>query len=89
MTRIRLVLKPKPPPPPLPPFECAICEQIIERDPYSPDHEAPPICWPCGWLGQNRLQTHQLPVSMWGPFRAAYALLATLDKEIARARRTQ
>lgn len=86
--RIRIEIKLKPPPPPLAPFECAICEHMVERDPYSPDHQAPPVCWACQWLGQTRLQTHQLPYEMWNGFRTAYALLRAIDKEIERARRT-
>lgn len=85
--RLRLVIKRKPPPPALPPFECAICEQMIERDAYSPDFQAPPICNSCKWQGQA-VRLNQLPFSMWGQFRTAYALLSALDKEIARARRT-
>lgn len=85
--RLRIVIKRKPPPPALPPFDCAICEQQIERDPYSPNFQAPPVCYACSWSGQNRLQTHQLPFSVWSQFRTAYALLSAMDKEIARARR--
>lgn len=86
--RIRLKITRKPPPPALDPFECAICQEMVERDPYSPDFQAPPVCWRCSWAGQNRLQTHQLPFSLWNGFRAAYALLRAMDKEIERARRT-
>lgn len=86
--RIKITITRKPPPPALPPFECLLCLQMIERDPYSPDFNAPPVCWGCQWRGQNRLQTKQLPYEMWDGFRTAYALLAEIDKEIARARRT-
>ncbi|MFT3967615.1 MAG: hypothetical protein QM690_17205 [Sphingobium sp.] len=84
--RIKLVIKRKPLPPPVDPFECVVCQQMIERDPFSPDHEKPPICWPCCWLGQGRLRTRQLPYTLLTPFRAAHALLIALDKEIANAR---
>jgi len=86
--RIKLVIKRKPPPPHLPSFVCVLCEQEIERDPYHPDHQTPPICYPCEWRGQGRLQTRQLPFRHWTNFRRAYVLLAALDKEIARARHT-
>jgi len=85
--RIKITITRKPPPPALAPFECAICQEMVERDPYSPDFQAPPVCQRCSWTGQNRLQIHQLPFSMWGGFRAAYALLRAMDKEIERARR--
>lgn len=84
--RIKIKIARKPAPPALDPFECVGCRQLIERDPYSPDFNAPPICWACTWRGQNRLQTRQLPYSMWAPFRTAYVLLALIDKEIADAR---
>jgi hypothetical protein len=87
--RLKFTIKRRPPPPALPPFECVVCEEQIERDPFSPDFQAPPICWSCCWAhGHNRMQTHQLPFEMWSGFRAAYALLKAMDKEIARARRT-
>jgi hypothetical protein len=86
MTKIRVEVRRKPAPPALDPFECLACRQLIDRDPYTPDFNAPPICWACTWRGQPRLQTKQLPFSMWQPFRTAYALLQLLDQEIAHAR---
>lgn len=88
-TKIKFEIKRKPPPPALEPFECLGCRKMIERDPRSPDFQAPPICLNCTWVGQGRLQTRQLPYSMWAPFRTAYALLYLLDKEMVYARHRQ
>lgn len=84
--RITFVLTRKPAPPALEPFECLLCRQMIERDPYTPDFNAPPVCWGCQWRGQNRLQTRQLPHELWASFRVAYALLSEIDRETSRAR---
>jgi hypothetical protein len=84
--KIKLEIKRKPPPPPLEPFVCVVCEREVERDPYYPDHQTPPVCHYCEWRGQGRLQTRQLPFRHWTNFRRAYVLLAALDKEITRAR---
>ncbi|UZW54014.1 hypothetical protein NUH86_10755 [Sphingobium sp. JS3065] len=42
--RIKIAIRRKPPLTALEPFECAICQEQIERDPYSPDFQAPPVC---------------------------------------------
>ncbi len=84
--RPRIVIMPRPAPPPLAPFTCVICEAEVERDPYQPDWQRPPICVHCTWRASNRLQSRQLPYEYWAVFRRAYALFAAIDQEIARAR---
>lgn len=79
-------IKRKPPPPPLEPFECLACREMIERDPFSPDFNAPPVCWRCQWSEDGRTQLASLPFGAWGYFRTAQVLLNCIKKESAHAR---
>lgn len=84
--RIKLVITRKPPPPPLDPFECLSCRQMIERDPYSPDFQAPPVCWKCAWSSGGRTQLASLPFSAWGQFRTAQILINLIKQEARHVR---
>lgn len=84
--RLKIEITRKPPPPSLDPFECLACREMVERDPYSPDHNAPPVCWRCSWSAGGRTQLASLPFSAWGQFRTAQVLLNLISKEIADAR---
>lgn len=84
--KIKVIVEHRPPPSPLDPFLCVACEGEVERDPYHPEWESPPICNHCNWLLSNRLRTGQLPFEYWAEFRRAYSVLAALEKEIKCAR---
>lgn len=86
--KMKLVIKRKPPPPPLPPFTCVACEEEIERDPFNPDWNAPPVCWRCTWRTSGRMESRQIPYSLHLHFKRFYAVTKAMDKEIERARTT-
>jgi len=86
--RIKIQIKRKPAPPPLDPFECLSCREMIERDPYTPDFNAPPVCWHCAWSQAGRTQLAHVPFSDWGRFRTAQILLNLIEREITYARHT-
>lgn len=85
--RIKIVVKRKPPPPPLPSFECVICQKAIERDPYNPEWQRPPICFGCSMNAPTRPQLAGASVAQWGDFYRAHALLSAIKQEIDHARR--
>lgn len=85
MMRIKLEITRKPPPPPLDPFECVVCQEMIERDPHTPEHQEPPVCFRCAI--SVRTQLGGAPHEMWKPLHRAAAILAAMKKEIACARR--
>jgi hypothetical protein len=86
MDRIKLVIERKPPPPALDPFECLACRKMIERDPYTPDFQAPPVCWACVWAEGGRTQLGDVPFSAWTQFRTVRVIINLIDREAARAR---
>ncbi|QUT07946.1 hypothetical protein KFK14_11460 [Sphingobium phenoxybenzoativorans] len=85
--RIKIEITRKPPPPPLDPFECLACRQMIERDPYTPEFQEPPICWQCAHAIGGRTQLAHLPYEAWGQFRKAQALLNLIKMEVAHVRK--
>lgn len=83
----KLIIKRKPPPPPLPSFKCVICENEIERDPYRPDLEEPPVCFRCSMRTTTRPQLAGVGVEQLAQFYRAHSLLCAIKEEISRARR--
>lgn len=82
----KLVIARKPPPPALDPFECVICEQMIDRDPYRPEIEESPVCFQCS-IRAPRTQLSGVSVSDWKYFMRASAIFTALKKETSHARR--
>ena len=86
MARIKLIVERKPPPPRLEPFDCVICMETIERDPYQPEWLRPPICNHCAWHRSGRLRTRHIPFQHWNDFARLSALVATLEAEAKNVR---
>lgn len=87
MVKIKLVITREPTPPPIPSFVCVVCEAEIERDPYNPDWQKPPICMRCAYSGPRPRLAH-VPHEHWGDFFRATALIHAIKKEASNVRRT-
>jgi hypothetical protein len=85
-TKIKFEIKRKPPPPALEPFECLVCREMIERDPYRPDLEQFPVCYRCTMRTPTMPQLAGVTIEYWSTFYRAHALLCALKQEIDYAR---
>lgn len=88
MDRIKLEITRKPPPPALPSFDCILCGNEIDRDPYNPEWQRPPVCFHCSFNTPSRPQMAGVGVAEWADFRRAHALICAIEQEIKRARST-
>jgi hypothetical protein len=84
--KIKIKIERKPPPPPLPSFVCAVCENHIERDPYHPEFEKPPICFECAMHVPTRPQLAHVGVERWNEFYRVHALICAINQEVKRAK---
>ena len=89
--RPRIIITRKPTPPTPDPFDCLLCHKTVQRDPWNPDFERPPLCFRCSMDVPTRPQLPYLShrsVESWGDFYRAHALLCAIDQEIRNVRRT-
>lgn len=86
-SQVKLRITPKPAPPALPSFECVICQNEIERNPYRPDLEEPPVCFRCSIKVPTRPQIAGVSVEHLAIFYKAHAILCAIKSEIEHARR--
>ncbi len=84
--RFKIEITRKPPPPPLPSFVCVVCEDEIERDPYNPEFQRPPLCHKCTFNTPSRPQLAHAHVSAWTAFYRAHAIQCAIKQEIHRVR---